>query len=192
VLIPASPQRPRVERDGAVHRKATRWANREGHREPRREAHSRSVVKEAQEPSGGMMVFQAVTPSGLDLPGIRGNVSRQIGDWIFTVPISDSSNNGTVRVGGVIYSEKSHAKVCHGSPVSGYGFGHGSVTVLVTIANVPPSPLIAHLNGLIAFIHSGSVAVSHSCSLSVSEVLGGSSDPRVGGSSPSGRTTLVR
>ena len=71
---------------------------------------------------------------------------------------------------------------------SGYGFGHGSVPVLVTIANVPPSPLIAQLNGLIAFIHRGSVAVYHSYSLSVSEVLGGSSDPRVGGSSPSGRT----
>ena len=71
---------------------------------------------------------------------------------------------------------------------SGYGFGPGSVTVLVTIANVPLSPLIAQLNDLIAFIHRGSVVVCHSCSLSVSEVLGGSSDPRVGGSIPSGRT----
>ena len=78
--------------------------------------------------------------------------------------------------------------VISSSYYSGYGFGHGSVTVLVTIANVPPSPLIAQLIGLIAFIHSGNVAVCHSCSLSVSEVLGGSSDPRVGGSSPSGRT----
>ena len=84
------------------------------------------------------------------------------------------------------------AQMCYGREpgryISGYGFGHGSVTVLVTNANVPPSPLIAQLNGLIAFIHSGSVAVGHSCSLLVSEVVGGSSDPRVGGSSPSGRT----
>jgi hypothetical protein len=68
------------------------------------------------------------------------------------------------------------AQICSGlGPgrcISGYGFGHGSVTVLVTIANVPPSPLIAQLNGIIAFIHTGSVAVCHSCSLSVSGVLG--------------------
>jgi hypothetical protein len=104
------------------------------------------------------------------------------------VRISDPCNNGTVRIEGVISLENSHRKVCHGSLASGYGFGHGSVTVLVTIANVPPSPLVAQLNGLIAFIHSGSVAVGHSYSLSVSEVLGGSSDPGVGGSIPSGRT----
>ena len=46
------------------------------------------------------------------------------------------------------------------------------VTVLVTIANVPPSPLIAQPNGLIACIHRGRVAVCHSCSLSVLETLG--------------------
>jgi hypothetical protein len=57
---------------------------------------------------------------------------------------------------------------------SGYGFGPGSVTVLVTIANLLLSPLIAQLNDLIAFIHSGNIAVCHSCSLTVSEVLGGS------------------
>ena len=72
--------------------------------------------------------------------------------------------------------------------IFGYGFGHGSVTVLVTIANVPPSPLIAQLNGIIACIHSGIIVVRHSCSLSVSEALGEPSDPGVGGSIPSGRT----
>jgi hypothetical protein len=45
---------------------------------------------------------------------------------------------------------------------SGYGFGHGSATVLVMIANVTASTLVAHLIGIIAFIHSGSVAVCHS------------------------------
>ena len=73
---------------------------------------------------------------------------------------------------------------------SGYGFGYGPVTVLVTVANVPPSPLIAQPNGLIHSIIKGLVAVCHSCSLSVLGVLGRSSDPRVGGSSPSGRTIL--
>ena len=53
------------------------------------------------------------------------------------------------------------------------------VTVLVTMANVLLSPLIAQLNDLIAFIHSGNVAVCHSCSRSVSEVLGGASDLRI-------------
>ena len=62
------------------------------------------------------------------------------------------------------------------------------VTVLVTVGNMPSSPLIAQTNGLIAFIHRGSGAVFHSCSLSVLEVLGESSDPGVGGSIPSGRT----
>jgi hypothetical protein len=71
---------------------------------------------------------------------------------------------------------------------SGYGFGHGSVPVLVTVANMPSSSLIAQTNGLIAFIHRGIGAVCHSCSLSVLEVLGESSDPGVGGSIPSGRT----
>jgi hypothetical protein len=71
---------------------------------------------------------------------------------------------------------------------SGYGFGYGSVTVMVTVANIPLSPLIAQPNGLIPCIHKGGVAVCHSCSLSVSGILGRSSDPRVGGSSPSGRT----
>jgi len=69
-------------------------------------------------------------------------------------------------------------------PVSGYG----SITVLVTMANIPPSLLIAQPNGIIPCIHRDSVAVCHSWSLSVSGVLGRSSDPRVGGSSPSGRT----
>jgi hypothetical protein len=73
-------------------------------------------------------------------------------------------------------------------PVSGYGFGYGSVTVLVTVANIPPSSLIAQLNGLISCIHKGSVAVCHSCSLSVSVVLGRSSKLRVAGSIPAGRT----
>ncbi len=74
---------------------------------------------------------------------------------------------------------------------SGYGFGYGSVTVLVTVAYIPPSPLIAQPNGLIPCIHKGSVVVCHSCSLSVSGVVGRSSDPRVGGSSPSGRTIAI-
>lgn len=43
------------------------------------------------------------------------------------------------------------------------------VTVLVTIVNVPPSPLIAQPNGLIACIHSVSVAACHSCWRSVSD-----------------------
>lgn len=75
---------------------------------------------------------------------------------------------------------------------SGYGFGYGSVTVLVTVTNIHPSPLIAQLNGLIAFIHRGSVAVCHSCSLSVSEVLGGSSKLRVAGIVPLVRRRLSR
>jgi hypothetical protein len=62
------------------------------------------------------------------------------------------------------------------------------VTVLVTVANIPPSPLIAQLNGLIPSIHQGSVAVCHSWSLSVSAVLGRSSKLRVAGSIPAGRT----
>ena len=78
---------------------------------------------------------------------------------------------------------------CHGSRVSGYGlvygrvngFGHDCQCML-------PSPLIAQLNGIIAFIHRGSVAVVIPDSLSVSVVLGGSSDPRVWGSSFFGRT----
>jgi len=53
------------------------------------------------------------------------------------------------------------------------------VTVLVTVANIPPSLLIAQLNGLIPCIHKGSVAICHSCSLSISGVLGGSTDLRV-------------
>jgi hypothetical protein len=57
------------------------------------------------------------------------------------------------------------------------------VTVLVTVANMPSSPLIAQTNGLIAFIHRGSGAVCHSYSLSVIELLGGSSDLRATGSS---------
>jgi hypothetical protein len=73
---------------------------------------------------------------------------------------------------------------------SGYGFGYGSVTVLVTVANIPSSPLIAQPKSLIPCIHKGSVAVRHSYSLSVSGILGRSTDLGVGGSSPSGRTNL--
>ncbi len=71
---------------------------------------------------------------------------------------------------------KPHSLITN-SCFSGYGFGYGSVTVLVTVANIPPSPLIAQPNGLITCIHRGSVAVCHSCSLSASGVLGRSSKP---------------
>jgi hypothetical protein len=50
---------------------------------------------------------------------------------------------------------------------SGYGFGHGSVPVLVTVANIPPSPLIAQPKGLSPCIHkvvSLSVTPDHSSS----------------------------
>src|SRR5438445_7658939 len=66
---------------------------------------------------------------------------------------------------GGFTQKKSYTEVCHGSPVSGYGFGYGSVTVLVTVVNIPPSPLIAQPTGLITCIHRGSVTVCHSCSL---------------------------
>ena len=78
-----------------------------------------------------------------------------------------------------------------GSYFSGDGFGYGSVTVLVTVANIPPSPLVAKPNGLIPCIHMLSVAVYHSCSLSVSGILGRSSKLRVAGSIPAGRTMRV-
>ena len=48
---------------------------------------------------------------------------------------------------------------------SGYGFGYGSVTVLVTVTNIPPSPLIAMLNGLTTLfirVLSQSVTPAHS------------------------------
>jgi hypothetical protein len=63
------------------------------------------------------------------------------------VRISNPCNNGIVRIGGVISSEKSHANVCHGSFVSGYGFGYGSVTVLGTITNLCQSVSFTTLAG---------------------------------------------
>ncbi len=62
------------------------------------------------------------------------------------------------------------------------------VTVLVTVANISPSPLIAQPKGLSLCIHKVVSLSCHSYSPLVSAVLGGSSDPRVGDSSPSGRT----
>ena len=56
--------------------------------------------------------------------------------------ISDPCSNGTVRIGEVISPEKSYTKVCHGFLVSGYGFGYGSVAVLVTIRNMSQSYII--------------------------------------------------
>lgn len=45
---------------------------------------------------------------------------------------------------------------------SGYGFGHGSVPVLVTVANIPPSQLISQPKAITTCIHKGNVVVCHS------------------------------